>query len=151
MAENKKHGEYVTELKTIRSIFQQITALQVTIGGERDLGGTDFSMGWSYLTEPFLMVGDTHKHDFDQIIFLLGGDNNDVGEFGAEVEMHLGEDQEKHIINYTSCVYIPAGLIHCPLNIKKVAKPIVFIDITLSLDLSIRPIPPESQRKKDVN
>jgi len=148
MAENKKHGEYITELKTITSIYQQITAPQVAVGGERDLGGANFSLGWSYLTEPFLMVGDAHTHDFDQIIFFLGGDDNNVGEFGAEVEMHLGEDQEKHVINYTSCVYIPAGLMHCPLNIKKVTKPIVFIDITLSPGFSIRPIPPESQRDK---
>ena len=94
MAENKKHGEYITELKTIKSIFQQITAPQVAVGGERDLGGADFSMGWSNLTEPFLMVGDAHTHDFDQIILFLGGDNNNVGKFGAEVEMHLGEDRK---------------------------------------------------------
>lgn len=41
MAENKKHGEYITELKTIKSIYQQITAPQVAVGGERDLGGAN--------------------------------------------------------------------------------------------------------------
>ena len=146
MAENRKHGEYITELATLKSMYKQVIADQVAVAGGRDLNDTNFSLGWSYLTEPFLMVGDSHKHDFDQIIFFLGGDPNNIGEFGAEVEMHLGED--KHIINYTSCVHIPAGLMHGPLNIKRVTKPIVFIDITLSPGHSIRPIPPETPRRE---
>ncbi len=148
MAENRKHGEFIIELGAIRSVYEQITAPQVAIGGSRDLGGANFSMGWSYLTKPFLMVAEAHTHDFDQIIFFLGGDPGNVADFGAEVEMHLGEDQEKHIINYTSCVYIPAGLMHCPLNVKSVTRPIIFIDITLSPGFSIRPVPPVSQRKE---
>jgi len=92
------------------------------------------------------MVAEAHTHDFDQIIFFLGGDPSNVTEFGAEVEMSLGEPLEKHIINYTSCVYIPAGLMHCPLNIVTVNKPIMFIDITLSPGASIRPLPPTSRR-----
>ncbi len=146
MAENIKHGEYITELGTIQSIYKQITAPQVAALGGRDLNGADFSLGWSYITEPFLMVSEAHTHDFDQIILFLGGNPGSVGEFGAEVEMSLGEPPEKHIINYTSCVYIPAGLMHCPLNVKTVYKPIMFIDITLSPGASIRPLPPASRR-----
>ena len=145
MAENIKHGEYITELRNITSIYKQITAPQVATLGGRDLNGADFSLGWSYLTEPFLMVAEAHTHDFDQIIFFLGGDPASIGEFGAEVEMSLGEPLEKHVINYTSCVYIPAGLMHCPLNVKTVNKPIMFIDITLSPGASIRPVPPASR------
>jgi len=117
MAENIKHGDYITELGTISSMYKQITAPQIAAIGGGDLNGADFSLGWSYCTEPFLMVAEAHTHDFDQIIFFLGGDPNNIGEFGAEVEMSLGEPLEKHIINYTSCVYIPAGLMHCALFI----------------------------------
>ncbi|HUT68984.1 MAG TPA: hypothetical protein VMW86_10625 [Dehalococcoidales bacterium] len=141
MAEHKKHGEYILELTTNKSMYKQIIADQLAVAGARDLNNANFSMGWSYLTEPFLMVAEAHTHDFDQIIFFLGGDPGNVGDFGAEVEMSLGENQEKYIINYTSCVYIPAGLLHCPLDVKKVNKPIMFIDITLSPGLSIRPVP----------
>lgn len=145
MAEHKKHGEYILELTTNKSMYKQIIADQLAVAGARDLNNANFSMGWSYLTEPFLMVAEAHTHDFDQIIFFLGGDPGNVGDFGAEVEMSLGENQEKYIINYTSCVYIPAGLLHCPLDVKKVNKPIMFIDITLSPGLSIRPVPPASR------
>lgn len=148
MAEHIRHGEYILELKTGMSIYKQVVAPQIGVSGGRDLGGANFSLGWSYLTEPFLMVAESHTHDFDQIVFFMGGDPNNVADFGAEVEMHLGENQEKHIINYPSCVYIPKGLAHGPLNIKSVTRPIMFIDVTLSPGFSIRPVPPASQREE---
>ena len=146
MAENIKHGDYITELGMVTSMYKQISASQVAAIGARDLNDADFSLGWSYLTEPFLMVAESHTHDFDQMLFLLGGNPASVGEFDAEIEMSLGDPLEKHLIDYTSCIYIPAGLLHCPLNVKTVNKPIMFIDITLSPGVSIRPVPPASQR-----
>lgn len=146
MTDNIKHGEYITELGAVTSLYKQINADQITLMGGRDLNGADFSLGWSFLTEPFLMVAEAHTHDFDQIIFLLGGDPADVTGFDAEVEMSLGEPLEKHVINYPSCIYIPAGLMHCPLNFKTVSKPIMFIDITLSPGISVRPLPSTSKR-----
>lgn len=146
MAENKKHGQYITELGAITSKYKQINADQIAAIGGVDLNGANFSLGWSYLTEPFLMVAETHTHDFDQIIFMLGGDPSNVTSFGAEVEMSLGDPQEKYIINYPACIYIPAGTLHCPLNFATVTRPIMFIDITLSPGASIRPLPPTSRR-----
>ena len=146
MAENIRHGDYITELGMVTSMYRQITAPQIAAIGGRDLNGADFSLGWSYLTEPFLMVAEAHTHDFDQVLFLLGGNPASVGEFDAEIEMSLGDPPEKHLIDYPSCIYIPAGLLHCPLNVKTVNKPVMFIDITLSPGASIRPVPPASQR-----
>jgi mannose-6-phosphate isomerase-like protein (cupin superfamily) len=144
MADHVKHGKYISELKTNTSIYKQIVAPQVAVVGSRDLDGANFSFGMSFLTEPFLMVKDSHKHDFDQILFFLGGSPNNVADFDGEVELTL-EDQ-KYLITYPSCVYIPAGLMHTPLNIKTVVKPFIFIDITLSPGLSIRPLPEASKR-----
>ena len=36
------------------------------------------------------------------------------------------------VINAATIVYIPKGLIHCPLNFKKVTKPVMFINIPLT-------------------
>jgi hypothetical protein len=142
--ENIKHGEHIVELKPGYSLYKQITAPQVGAFGGRDLGGVNFSLGWSFLTAPFLMVAESHKHDFDQVIFFMGGDQNNVVDFDAEVEMGLGDTQ--HLITYAACVYIPKGLMHGPLNIKVVTKPFMFMDITISPGPSIRPVPPASQR-----
>lgn len=146
MAENAKHGAYITELCNVTSMYKQITSPQILSTGGNDFNGAAFSLGLSYLTEPFVMVEEAHTHDFDQVVYFLGGDPSNIGDFGAVVEMSVGDPLEKHTITYTSCVYIPAGVLHCPLNIKSVTKPIIFIDITLSPGASIRPLPDSSRR-----
>ncbi len=142
--ENIKHGDYIVELKPGTSLYKEVTAPQAGAFGTRDLNGMNFSLGWSFLTQPFLMVADSHSHDFEQIIFFMGGDPNNVVDFDAEIEMGLGDKME--VITYPACVRIPVGLLHGPLNIKTVNKPLMFIDITLSPGPSIRPVPPGSER-----
>jgi hypothetical protein len=143
--ENVKHGKHIVELKPGYSVFKQVGAPQVGAFGAKDLNGANFSLGWSFLTEPFLMVGDSHQHDFDQVIFFLGSDPNNVVDFDAEIEFTL--EGELNSITYPACVYIPKGMMHGPLNIKRVTKPLIFIDITLSIGPSIRPIPPGVERR----
>lgn len=50
----------------------------------------------------------------------------DFSDFGAEVELVMGEEGEKHIINTTTWVFIPKGVLHCPLDFKRVDKPLMF-------------------------
>lgn len=104
----------------------------VSLYGEKFGDGANFSLFWRYIKEPWFMRDDPHAHDFEQFLCFLGGNPNDVGDFGAEVELSLGEEGEKLIIDTTSIVHIPKGLIHCPLNFKRIDKPIVFMDIFLA-------------------
>jgi hypothetical protein len=60
---------------------------------------------------------------------VIGGNPRDIAGFEAEVEMSLGPEHEKHVIAQTACASIPENLPHCPLNIRKVSKPIVFLEI----------------------
>ena len=133
-----KHGKHIMELKTRMSKYPQIQHPLFIVKGDPDLDGADFSLGRVYVTEPLIMGGDAHTHDFDQILFFLGGDPRDTTDFDAEVEIFLGDKYE--VINYASCVHIPAGMMHCPLIVKKVNKPFIFIDITLAPSESDRPL-----------
>jgi hypothetical protein len=63
-----------------------------------------------------------HTHDYDEVIGFFGTDLNNPYDLGAEVELWLGD--EKHIINKTSLVFIPAGLKHCPLTFLRVDRPV---------------------------
>lgn len=127
--ENVKHGDFIVELAPGYSHFKEVVSPQVGAFGEKDLSGMDFSFGWSLLTQPFVMIKEPHKHDFDQFIFFMGGDPNNVVDFDADIEMGLGGTT--HTIKYPACVRIPKGLMHGPLNIKTVNKPLMFIDITI--------------------
>lgn len=69
---------------------------------------------------------------FDEFLFFIGCDTTNIDDFRAYIEMALGEEWEINIIDTTSIVYLPAGLQHCPINVKKVDKPFWFGHIMLS-------------------
>ena len=85
-----------------------------------------------HVTSPYLLADAPHSHTFDELLYFIGGNPADVNEFGAVIEVALGEEWEKHVIDTTSIIYIPAGLSHCPINVKKVDKPVLFGHILLS-------------------
>jgi hypothetical protein len=74
----------------------------------------------------YTMIDKGHRHPCAEILYFIGGDPMNFKEFGAEVELVMGEEGEKHIINTTTWVYIPKGVLHCPLTFKRVDKPIMF-------------------------
>ncbi len=137
--DNQKHGKYIVELKRGFSIFKEITAPQLACMGDKHLDGAKFCIGVSYIDVPMKMVDESHKHDFEQYIFFLGGDSTKIDEFDAEIEFGLDEKINK--ITYPACIHIPSGTMHGPLDITKVKKPFVFIDIVLNNTPSVRPVP----------
>jgi mannose-6-phosphate isomerase-like protein (cupin superfamily) len=79
-----------------------------------------------YITEPFLMNTPTHAHDYDQLLYILGGNPANFYDFDAEIEITLGEKSKIYLVNETSIVFIPKGMMHCPINFKRVDKPFIF-------------------------
>ena len=63
-----------------------------------------------------------HKHDFDEILTFFGSDPEHPEELNGEVELWM--DDEKHIITKSTVIFIPKGLKHCPLIIRRVDRPI---------------------------
>lgn len=76
--------------------------------------------------KPYKMIHEGHRHSCAEILYFIGGNPMDFSDFGAEVELVMGEEGEKHIINTTTWVFIPKGVLHCPLDFKRVDKPIMF-------------------------
>ena len=95
-------------------------------------GGPGFVLGTSCITGPWRMETEPMKHDFDQIICFMGGSAMNLFEFDAEVELWLGEEPERHVITTAASVFIPKGLVHCPLSFTRVGAPILFMDISLT-------------------
>jgi hypothetical protein len=67
-------------------------------------------------------VASPHKHDYDEVLAMFGTDVNDPYKLNGEVEFWLGD--EKHIITKSCIIFIPKGLMHCPLIYRNVKKPI---------------------------
>ena len=72
-------------------------------------------------------------------------------DFDAEIEICIGEELEMHVITQSSIVYLPKGLRHCPLNLKRVGHPILFEKIYFTpdslYDREIKAVKAEDLRK----
>lgn len=100
----------------------------VGIGQEEpEAWGFPLSMVLRPIWQPRVMGGDNgHTHHVGEVLYFIGGDPMNFKEFGAEVELTIGEEKEVYFINQTTFVYIPPEVLHCPLVFKKVDKPIMF-------------------------
>ena len=65
---------------------------------------------------------EAHTHDFDEVIAFFGSNPEDPKNLYGEIEMWL--EDEKHILTKSCLICVPKGMIHCPLTIKRVDRPI---------------------------
>jgi len=65
---------------------------------------------------------EAHTHDFDEVIGFFGTNPADQRDLGGEIELWL--DGEKHILTNSFIAFVPKGMVHCPLKIKRVDRPI---------------------------
>jgi hypothetical protein len=93
---------------------------------------SNFTIMFLRITAPTLMEEYPHSHDFDMYLYFMSYDADNMGDLGSDIEIGLGPEREIHKITTPTTVYIPAGMIHCPLEFKKVTKPILFIHCTLA-------------------
>jgi len=63
-----------------------------------------------------------HYHDFDEVVSFIGSDVDNPYDLGDEIEMWL--DGEQHILTKTCLIFVPKGMKHCPLIIRRVDRPI---------------------------
>jgi hypothetical protein len=99
--------------------------------GERDFN-SDFSLIVAPVTKPLVTEEFPHSHEFDMYVTFIGFDNNGLNELGGEIEMYLGEEKEEYAITTPTSIYIPRGLIHCPMTFTRVDKPFLPIHATLA-------------------
>ena len=111
----KREGSFITSTRHLESF-----------------GGGELSIDSIYITHPHVMISQPHTHEFAQYLSFYSANPNDAKEFDAEIEISLGEEEEKHIITSPTSVYIPAGLHHGPINYARVTKPILFLDIAVT-------------------
>jgi len=94
--------------------------------------GMGCNFGINSITEPYLLPDPPHKHEFDEYLLFIGGNILNMKEFDAEIDIALGEEWEVNTIDSTSIIYIPKGLQHCPINVRRVGKPFLFGHIMLA-------------------
>jgi len=99
------------------------------------LNQTNFQIRFTHVSVPFEGKEDAHKHDFAEVFFFVPC-TDDLKAYDAETELYLGEEGEKIIINQTTAVHIPAGLVHCPIIHKRVGTPFFFVNCPITPEYS---------------
>ena len=82
---------------------------------------TDVAWIWPK-PEKIVMEGESHSHEFDEIVTLFGTNPDDTRDLGGEVEFWI--EDEKYELTNSSVIFIPKGTRHCPIIFHKVERPI---------------------------
>lgn len=97
-------------------------------------GAFQMNTAWYFAVPDKDPVFEEHVHDFDELIGFFGSDPDDPYNLGAELEVTI--NGECHMLNRTSLLFIPAGMKHMPLSIKKVYRPIFHFSIVMNPEYS---------------
>ena len=75
---------------------------------------------------------NTHQHPFSEVISFFGTNYEDFQDLGGEVELWL--EDEKIIMTRSFSAFVPAGMKHCPLIIRRVDRPIFHFTVGTGKD-----------------
>ena len=126
MAESK-YGKYiVTELKTpdfpAEFVARYKEFAKRILWMDSNVVEGAFQMNCSWYLHPYQHATEAHTHDSDEIIGFFSSDPDNPYELDGEVEFWI--EDEKFLITKTAMIFIPAGMKHCPLILRRVDKPI---------------------------
>jgi hypothetical protein len=128
-----------------RSRHDTISAPMIASMGGKDVPGSRLAIGFAHIDKPDTIIDVSHTHTHDQWIMLTGTSDNFV-DFDADIE--FGLDKKIYHIDYPFYAYIPAGMYHCPLIVKRVGKPIIFIDARIMDEKPDKPATKKAAPKK---
>ena len=108
-----------------------------------DLEGrdTNFSFGYYNKSGAWDAGNDGRVSPYDECLVFAGLDPKKPDYLGAVIEISLGKNFEKHVIDVPSIVCVPKNLPRGPIVTKKVEKPFAHYSIGLSRDYSYTRVP----------
>lgn len=127
--------------KLFLTIFKEYHSWDGYASPRAGFSGTDempdakMYMGYSVSTKEGVMEVPHIHHGIDEYLVFTGADMTDFfGSFDAEVEVWIGDNPnrlEKVVITEPTVIRVPPNLWHCPINFKRVGKPVCFIPLYL--------------------
>lgn len=100
----------------------------------RDLEGFEVNFTWGHYSRcgKWHRGGEAHTHPEEEILLFVGLDPDDINFLGAELELGMGKEYERHIFNKPTVAICPKGFPHLPLITRWVDRPYGFIVICLN-------------------
>jgi hypothetical protein len=131
-----KYGKYiVTELKTdfskeFNEQYAKLANRVLWIDDKVVQGAFQMNTSWYFKPQPADQPLEAHIHDADEIIGFFGNNHDNPHDLGGEVEFWM--EDEKHIITKSCLIFVPGGMKHCPLILRRVDRPIFHFSVVTS-------------------
>ncbi len=65
---------------------------------------------------------ESHTHDFGELLGFFGFNYDNIKDLGAEIEITI--DNEKNLVTDSFAAFVPAGVQHGPVIIRKAVRPV---------------------------
>jgi hypothetical protein len=128
MAESK-YGKYILR-KPMGKVpeSKKVDQQSISFGSDLFPDLRNFNINFNFVGKlsPNVLADPPHKHNCDEFLFFIPGDPSIAPDLGGEMEIALGDEWEKHVINTAAVICIPAGMSHCPVYVKRVDRPFYF-------------------------
>lgn len=139
---NGKFGKYIIQnlqdpclgSAAFQAMYRKFAKRVLWMDSHTVEGAFQMNTAWYFAVPDADPVFEEHVHDYDELIGFFGSDSNDPYALGAELEVAI--HGEMHRLDRTSMLFIPAGMKHMPLSIKKVDRPIFHFSIAMNAEYS---------------
>ena len=74
-------------------------------------------------------------HEYGSLFIFLGTDLDDCTNLDAKVELFMGPEKERHVINKSAIVYVPKDTAHGPFRVKEASGQFNFLEIVAGPEL----------------
>jgi hypothetical protein len=101
--------------------------------------GWQFNMDFTSIVKPLPMEHPHTHHAKDEYLVFHNADLNHFFDFDAEIDVWIGEDPDRlemFTLTESTIVRVPPKLYHCPINFRRIGKPIMFSAVYLDGDWS---------------
>jgi hypothetical protein len=123
-----KYGKYVvTDLKqppdraAMTPLYEKYAKRILWMDKDVVPGAFNMNTAW-YLKAGPTLDDKPHTHAYDEIIGFFSSDSTKPNDLGGVVEIYL--EDELQVISKSAMIFVPAGMVHCPLYLRRVDRPI---------------------------
>lgn len=138
---NNEGGEYakyiVQELQApqtgtpeFQEMYRKFSNRILWMDGNVVPGAFQMNTAWYYAVPEKDPVFDGHSHDSDELIGFFGSNPDNPYDLGAEIEVSI--NGECHLLTRSTIMFVPANMVHMPLRILRVDRPVFHFSVVTS-------------------
>lgn len=111
-----------------KKIYEKFSRRIIWIDGQVCPGAFQMNTAWYHSVPERDPIFTAHVHeDADELIGFFSSDPDNPYDLGAEIEYTI--DGEAHLLTKSTIIFVPAGLVHNPLRILRVDRPVFHFSV----------------------